>query len=201
MAVREDGAEVRELDDGVPCESQESCSCGASEFLALEIACELLALGIACELLALGGDVVRSGLDRAPVLTFTFDLGRPSSSFAIGGGPLIGFPARVLGASRSTSGLRAVVEGEECEEWEVPGRRGRTNDDNGASSSESDSADSDVSLPALWVRGRGVALGVEAASKNEMHVVVIITSSSTNTHCLQVVNLLRVQYSRVSLSQ
>ena len=65
-----------------------------------------------------------------------------------------------LGASRSTKGFR-TVEGVEFEELEVPGRRGKINDDKGASSSESLPADSDVSLVAVRVRGRGVASNVK----------------------------------------
>lgn len=102
-----------------------------------------------------------------------FDFCRPSSSLKRGGGPLTGLPVSVLGAFKSTNGFRAVVDWVECEEWEVPGRRGKANDDKGASSSESEpGSDSDVSLPGLRARGRGVALGVADASETKYDGIV-----------------------------
>ena len=105
---------------------------------------------------------------------------RGCSSLAIGGGALTGLPVSELGASRSTSVRRGVV-GVECEDMDVPGRRRETSEDNGASSSESvaDSADSDVSLPAVCVSGRAATLGdARAAGKEDQCAILHIRKNA-----------------------
>lgn len=141
--------ETRELDE-VSCESHESRGSGAREFRVL------------C------GTAASSGRGRLPA-SISFDLRCSSSSLAKGGGAFIGLPVSELGASRSIKGF-VTVKGEECDEWEVPGRRGRIKDDKGASSSESlpEPADSDVSLAAVRVRGRGVVFANRAFAASAM---------------------------------